>query len=229
MSAIKRIRRSVAKRGAFATLVHGIRALPTTFSPARVAPEALRFDRERGIDTAQPVELSNLKIESRNAIYGVQYQPVSTTLFRHALSAVDVQSEDYTFVDLGCGKGKALILALEFGFRRLVGVEFAQSLLNAAKENLGVFLACASIQNVSWQLACADAAEYDFPFGPLVIFMYNPFEAPVMSKVAARILKSFYAERRPVYVVYINPTCPEAFDAFSRSETDDFHIYSLHP
>src|SRR5713226_561215 len=92
------------------------------FSP----PDA--FDRKYGIETRRTVWRKRVSIMGDN----VNYEPVDLELFAHGIAFVP----RVTFVDLGCGKGRALILAHEAGFRNLIGVEMSPKLAAAARSNL---------------------------------------------------------------------------------------------
>ena len=104
---------------------------------------------------------------------------------------------------MGCGKGRALLLASEYPFRNVVGVEFAPELAAVAERNLDVckirHRRCAEAR-----IVCGDAAEYRFPAGNSLIFFYNPFKEEIMSKVLDNILTSTNpaVER---YILYANP------------------------
>jgi len=75
----------------------------------------------------------------------------------------------FTFVDLGSGKGERLLMASDYPFRRIVGVELLPTLHHAAQENLGKYRnesqKCFALESI-----CADATEFSFPTDPLVSF-----------------------------------------------------------
>ena len=101
------------------------------------------------------------------------------------------------FVDVGCGKGKTLMVAARLGFRSVVGVEFAPELAAIAAANIRKV----GIGNAA--VVEGDAAAFTFPDDPLVVYFYNPFSREVMQQVIANLARS----RAPrVYVVYKNPT-----------------------
>jgi SAM-dependent methyltransferase len=106
----------------------------------------------------------------------------------------------FTFVDLGSGKGRVLMVAAKFSFARAVGVEFSPELHEIAVRNIGVLAAqtssCSSVEAL-----CLDAAAYEFPATPLVVYLYNPFLPPLMRIVMQHLADSLRSSPRPVYVV----------------------------
>lgn len=121
---------------------------------------------------------------------GVSYEAVSHEMFSRGVRDVP----RWTFVDLGCGKGRALIFAHEAGFERLIGVEMSGKLAETARKNM-------RRAGIAAEIANQDASSYRFPDTPLVIFMYNPFGAVTMRQVAEKIK----THSHPVYVVYVTP------------------------
>jgi hypothetical protein len=98
------------------------------------------FDTEHGVDTDGELGgwtyLSDLEIESPNWIHGVNYTAIEPERFAAVMAGMALRHEDFVFVDFGSGKGRALLLASEFPFRRVIGFEFAPELHAIATENL---------------------------------------------------------------------------------------------
>jgi hypothetical protein len=133
------------------------------------------------------------------------------------MSVLDIAFQDFVFVDLGSGKGRALLMAAQFPFRRIVGVEFALELHRAAERNVARY--AHSGQRCRWfELTCVDAAEFPLPDEPLVVFLYNPFGRRVMRQVAANVWRSWRSSRREIYVMYLNPFHRRAWDKAGFSE-----------
>lgn len=167
-------------------------------------PGGVAFDRHYGVDTRGISRLAHLPVFSQNWVHGLDYQPVQPNEFDALLRTVEVAHGATTFVDLGAGKGRALMLASKLPFRRLIGVEFVPELVVRARENVAAFLK-QSPDPPSIDILCEDAATYQFPLDPLVIFLYNPFTAPVMAKVIENLLASLCRAPRRVVVVYLRP------------------------
>jgi len=152
----------------------------------------------------------------RDRLLGVlhsPYQPTEPALFHEMLAALQQQANlnfaDFTFLDLGSGKGRTLLMASSYPFRRIVGVELLPSLDRIAKENLRQYKSesqkCFALESI-----CADATTFPLPDGPLVIYLFNPFPETGLRRVFSNLDESLRSARnspseRPVYVLYHNP------------------------
>jgi SAM-dependent methyltransferase len=141
------------------------------------------------------------------------YQPTEPVAFHEMLDAVQqapdlgqttLNFRDYTFLDLGSGKGRTLLMASDYPFRRIVGVELLPSLHEIAQENLRKYKS-ESQKCFALEAICADATTFSFPEEPLVIFLFNPFPESGMRQVIANLGESLQKHRRPVFVLYHNP------------------------
>lgn len=162
------------------------------------------FDSHHGIDTGGTTQLGGLSIAGPYRRLGTVHIASDPEEFASSVACLEVDHEDFTFVDLGSGKGRALVLALSYPFRRIVGVEFALELYRIAEANLRS-LAAAGTDVRRIELVRADVTTYDFPEEPTVIYLYNPFEGDVMRKVIQRVLRTHAKNRRPIFVLYSNP------------------------
>jgi len=136
------------------------------------------------------------------------YQPTDPAAFREMLDALAAYAHldyrDFTFLDLGSGKGRTLLMASAYPFRRILGVELLPSLHQIAQENLRKYKRdgqrCFTIDSI-----CADATTFPFPDGPLVIYLFNPFGESGLRRVVSRLEQVLRANPRPLYVLYYNP------------------------
>ena len=157
-------------------------------------PATHPFDRTNGVDTSGRLNLRRLAIDSPNRKHGRDYQGVEPGRFSDALAEVHEDFSTFTFVDLGSGKGRALLMAHQLGFRRLIGVEFSLRLAEISRRNLAKL----EVNNV--QVLVQDAAEFRFPNEPLVVFTFNSFGPEVLG----RVLMNLRTQINPVYFVYVN-------------------------
>jgi len=155
------------------------------------------FDTTRGTDTSGTTRLWQLTIQSDNAASGVGYQATPEAEFHWAVDALKIEPADFRFIDLGCGKGRTLIMAAEFGFQEVIGVEFAQELAETARRNL------LRLGVPNHQIHHSDAAQFRFPDGNLVVYLYNPFGPDVLSKVLDSLSRAKEdMPDREVYLIY---------------------------
>jgi len=120
------------------------------------------------------------------------------------------------FVDFGCGKGRALLLAAEYPFRRIVGVEFFPQLVEIARKNLFSYRnprqVCPDLEVV-----LGDAALFPIPDAPLVLYFNDPFDGHVLERVVLNIRRSLDHHPRPITVIHRHSTAtPELDSLWSR-------------
>lgn len=130
---------------------------------------------------------------------------VSSKTFHWALAALGIEYKKYHFVDIGSGWGYALLLAAQYPFRRVTGVEFARELYQNACANIdwahGKGLFKAPLVETRFE----SALESEIPDGPVLFFLFNPFGEAVMKDFVTRIERSVRQQPRPIVLVYVNP------------------------
>ena len=194
-----------------------------------------QFDAHHGVDTYEIVPINALGIRPDEEEQAVFYEPSPIMEFGYLISRLGLRYEDYAFVDMGSGKGRALLLSSSFPFKRIVGVEISKKLHEIALENIQRFRS-SRVSDVDSERSvdsiCCDAADFEFPDVPLVLFLFNPFHEQVTRKVLDNLQRSFEASPRHIVVLYSNPMHHEAFEANSlwlrltRTELRGwFHIY----
>jgi hypothetical protein len=171
-----------------------------------------RFDRKHNVNTDGSIQLNALSIDNPNRQHGQRYEAVPADVFHHMLGHLpEIEHEDLTFVDFGSGKGRALLLASEYPFKQIVGVEFSFQLHKIAQGNIETYQSrtqkCKDLTSV-----CMDAVSFTLPSGNLLVFMANPFNEPVMKRVLGNIEASVNDQPRQIYIVYSNPQCGHLFD-----------------
>lgn len=164
------------------------------------------FDVEHQTDTWGEVPLWRLEIPSANARHGSKYSTTHPSIFFEALAMVPMELDKVTFVDLGCGKGRALILAAQRNFTKIVGVEFSPELAAIARRNVADLGIRADIIEM-------DVAEFRFPEGNLLVYMYNPFDKTVMHSVITNLAEWRAGNSGKGFLIYINPVCYQAIEA----------------
>ncbi len=130
------------------------------------------------------------------------YQGCEWPALQHALKELLPSNSD-VFVDLGSGKGKALLLAGRLSYGRVVGVELDADLAECAKRNIERArpkLRAAHVEN-----EISNVLEWQIPDDATTVFMCNPFFGETFRKVAARIFDSYDRNPRRLHVVYEHP------------------------
>lgn len=170
-----------------------------------------QFDEQFQIDTEHISEIGSLHIDSPNAKYAIRYEPSAPRLVRRILSALNIRYRDFTFLDFGAGKGRVLLIGSEFPFARIVGIEFSAELVQAARKNASRFRSPLQ-KTTPIDVVHADVTEFEVPNAPLVCYFYNPFQKPILARVASRLCASMEACQRDIYVVYVQPEHRDVFD-----------------
>jgi 16S rRNA G966 N2-methylase RsmD len=160
----------------------------------------LEYDWDHMVDTTR----ANVPFRTQlmAALSGHQYFPSEPWLFDEIMQALSIDFSRFTFVDLGSGKGRTLLMAASRGFRRAIGVEYIPELHRVAGENLRRFVAAHAVHPTQLESICMDARDFDFPPEPLVVYIYNPFPEAVLAGVLERLLASMAEEPRPIFIAY---------------------------
>jgi SAM-dependent methyltransferase len=181
--------------------------LPDVEQKAYLSQKALvdsAYDGTNGTDTGGIQRIASLTVLGSNAPFAIDHIASDPADFHPAMTMVDISLESATFLDLGAGKGRAMLLAADYPFHRVIGVEFAQELYEKAQENIP-----RAGDDPRLAIIHGDATETVFPEGPLVIFMFNPFDAPIVRQVAENALASYRIDPRPMRILYSNPRCDD--------------------
>jgi len=158
------------------------------------------YDWERRVDTTAAT------LKWRTRLLGLlhsDYQPIEPHLFREFMGALAVDCSQFTFIDIGSGKGRALLLAAEYPFRRIIGVELLPELDLVARQNI-VRLALPDREN-RLETVCGNAAEFQFPADPLFVFLFNPLPEAELETTLHNLERSIAEHPRPLVVLYVNP------------------------
>lgn len=217
-SLIDCLRRSIAQRGWFGTCQLCVVSLLWLILPRFRQTEARRrqvdaeFDRQYGVDTGGVFRPKSHEVVGGNWAFGGNYQAVDPASLLEVLSGLDLRFEDFTFIDFGSGKGRSLLLASLFPFKKIVGVEYCGELNAIARRNASRFRPvqrrCSDIEVVD-----QDAAAFPLPSGPLLLFLFHPFAEPVMSQVVRNVAEAYRKEPRRVVLLYFLPNLASLWEA----------------
>ena len=166
------------------------------------------FDLEFGVRTSGLVAGRHLDTGHRHDRHNTAYYAIAPSVFdamivrwrrSHPAGPID----NYTFVDLGAGMGRAMLLAAQLPFRRVVGVELNPTLARVARRNLALWRA-AGRTAAPTRMVCGDAATFLFPPGPCVAFLFNPFGATVMQRLLKSMATKFADRAGELDILYVN-------------------------
>jgi SAM-dependent methyltransferase len=158
-----------------------------------------RVERSLNVATGGRVQTEDTTIPDGDPATGNLYGAEPVHVVRWWMSALPEPVGDFTFVDLGSGKGLVLLMAAKRGFRRAIGVEFAEELHRAAQANLA---RSTLPEKERIDLVLGDAGSFEFPADPLVVHLNNPFHEPVTEGVIESLTRAYREHPRPVMVIY---------------------------
>jgi len=166
------------------------------------------FDVANGVRTSGLVAGRHLKSGHRHDRHATAYYGVAPSVFqslvrRWQLTKPAALSDQFTFIDVGAGMGRGLLLAAEMRFREVVGVELNPVLVRIARRNAAIWRAAGRARSPI-RICCADAVEFHFPPGPCLAFLFNPFGGPVMRRFLKKLASDFEGRRGQLDLLYVN-------------------------
>jgi SAM-dependent methyltransferase len=181
------------------------------------------FDQIHGTDTSGLVPAADLITGHPHDEHVTAYYAVAPSIFRELVQRWrDIPPPEppstYTFLDLGCGKGRALMLASEFNFREVVGVELNAAMVTIAQRNISLWTRAHAEDPTAQRIAQirvlhGDALETPFPASPTVAFLFHPFEEPVVKPLLRRIESAFARRVGELDILYVNAEHGATLDA----------------
>lgn len=174
------------------------------------------FDRRTGVHTEGNHQPTELLVDSVNLSLASEYAPSPVRSFWLSVASLRIYFTTFAFIDIGSGKGRALILASKLPFRRVEGVEFAKDLNQIALAN--ITQVCRNERDrMRFRLHNMDIVHYDIPLASCVLYLFNPFEEPMVAKLAEKIMQSYHRYPRDIFIVYVNPLHRAVFDCMGFS------------
>jgi SAM-dependent methyltransferase len=174
------------------------------------------FDERFGVETSGLIY--ELPSGHAHDVYNNGYFAVAPSVFHAVMrlmrERLHLEYQRFRFVDVGSGKGRALLLASDYPFREVIGVELSPELDRVARANVARYAAVIAAEPhahgnllhrppvISIQ---GDATEFLWPPGPLVVYMWNAFTSPVMERVFHNLRASLAEQPRELYLVYMHP------------------------
>ena len=195
----RRILHGIDQYGVRGAVRHALTIVSGSAETAAVREECAPhpFDQAHAVETSGLVRGEEIDSGSLSDLYITAYYGISPSSLRQALKLLPEPGDTYTFVDLGCGKGRALLVAAEGRFRRLTGVEISPELARIAQTN--------TAREPRIRIEQGDAATFAFPDEPLVLFLYHPFLPPLLRKVLRNLQRDRADSAHPTFLLYANP------------------------
>ena len=166
------------------------------------------FDVEYGVRTSGLIAGRDLKSGHQHDRHATAYFGVAPSVFRGLIrnwrrSRPRGGLEAFTFVDVGAGMGRAVLLASEMPFKAVVGVELHPGLAGIARRNLTVWRRNGRARTPV-KMICEDALAFTWPDGPCVAFLFNPFGAVMMRRLLKGLALRFKGRKGELDILYVN-------------------------
>jgi SAM-dependent methyltransferase len=177
-----------------------LRKLISKFTPEHILRKSLLIKEViQGVDFSRIVEPEEVGLDSK---YVVHSSPSWNKYLVRLLKDLHISNQD-TVLDIGCGKGSAMLAMLKFPFARVDGIELSKEISEIAIRNL------TKLKKQRWQVINGDAITYKDYNAYSMLYLYNPFPEEIMRQVVANIHSSISGREQEMLVIYNNPECHE--------------------
>jgi SAM-dependent methyltransferase len=168
-------------------------------------------EKKYRINTTSFNDLSRFTITGHQLVHATHYMPVNYFTIEQLFTHLPKQATQGVFLDIGCGKGRALCVAAYYGFEKLTGIDFAKEMINAAERNLAITKKIHP--SLEYQLTWADISTLEIKKEVRTVFLFNPFDSILLKAVVQKIEASQKAYPRELFVLYASPRHEEVFFA----------------
>jgi len=184
------------------------------------------FDAQHQTQTSGLVPGRYLAANHPHDRHNTAYYGVAPSIFQKLIiywleSQPDAALENCTFVDIGAGMGRAVLLAAQMPFREVIGIELNPDLTRIAKKNLRLWKKSGQAQS-PMQIRNEDATEFTFPLNPCVIFLFNPFSGTVLRRLLNQIQTQFKYRPNQLDILYVN----HEFEVILKQNPRFTHLWS---
>jgi len=156
------------------------------------------------INTIKPESLDTLTIAEGDKSKSSPYEALNYFILENLLeNFCKLFPQEKSLIDVGSGKGRVMVAAAHYGFKNIIGVDFAKELCAAAERNINKIKT--QFPDTTFNIYCKDILNYAINADDKVFFLFNPFNKEVMEKFLEKIDRSVKEHRRTIYFIYANP------------------------
>lgn len=169
------------------------------------------------VDTGGHVPIRDMDVISDNFQDDYHYGATPRLMIRWIHRAIPGSKRDWTFVDVGAGRGRVMVEAAKQPYKQVVGIELVRGLKLDADANL----AAMDPKTVKAEMVdnrLADATTFDVPAGPLVFYLANTLGGELLQRFLDHVLDHHATSGSEMLFFYMNPESPEVFAAEDRLE-----------
>jgi SAM-dependent methyltransferase len=183
----------------------------------------IKGENKYELDTIELDRLKTINIKGDNIHHSSIYQACNYYILEKGFEFLENIKENNNLVDFGCGKGRAIAVAANYGFAKITGIDFAKALCVAAEKN--VRKKKLLFPSTSFTIICEDVINYEIEPDQHVFFFFNPFDEVIMLAVVKNILSSLRAKPRKAWIMYANPVHKEIF--LSAGFVEEYYLRKL--
>ena len=162
----------------------------------------IKGEKKYGLHTTGADELEKARAAGVDTSHATLYMPASYPLLEAVFNELPASSRHH-FLDIGCGKGRAMCVAAHHGYHQVTGIDFSTEFCLKAEENL--LRTRQQFPSLTFEVLVQEASRYRVPEDVNCIFFFNPFDRHIMHLVTNNILDSYRASPRVIHVIYLNP------------------------
>jgi SAM-dependent methyltransferase len=178
------------------------------------------FDEQFHVQTSGLVLGQHLATGAPNDKHSTAYYGIAPSVLEQLChiwrsSTLAAPPEDYSFLDIGAGMGRGLLIASRMPFREVTGIDLHPDLCEIAQKNIRTWEA-AGHPRCPMKILCQDATAFQFPQNPAVAYLFNPFRAPVLKALLRQMEKQFSTRQGQLDLLYANDECVEVLETNPR-------------
>lgn len=161
------------------------------------------YDWRKGINARGIVPLAMLPLSAFEQEHGRRYQGSRRRVFKRLMKHFAPYLPQGTFLDVGCGKGRVMVLANDYGHKKIWGLDLSADLLRICQNNLQRFQQKTAARP-SFQLFHSDICDFSAWAEVDIVYLFNPFDGVIFKKV----MQSWERQLRPgqkLFIIYVNP------------------------
>ncbi|MEM9077773.1 MAG: class I SAM-dependent methyltransferase [Bacteroidota bacterium] len=186
---------------AFIEKIRG-RSIPSLYRSFYAKVWDIYYDFKYNIDTDAHVVLENLDLSKEQKEHYYWYEGTKVRPLKKLFKRLDIPKEK-CFIDIGSGKGRVLLVAAEYGFKKVIGLELSQSLYQISKNNMDTFNRKRNTDS-EIEILNINALDYVFTDDEDIIFLYNPFDEQTLKQLVLNIKASKNRNKREIKIIYAN-------------------------
>ncbi len=181
------------------------------FSAWVVKCESRAFDLWHNVHTrANAVDLAG----QFDTTSGYWYLPTRPSVIRRVLRDLPIRDHrESVFIDFGSGKGRVLLIAAEYSFKEIIGIERRPSLHGIAANNLRSQKRFHQSSH-STKLLNRDAIDFEFPDENMVLYFFNPFGSEILRRILESLQVQIQRTGRDVLLVMVNSELDDLMASF---------------